>query len=422
MSSFLRWGLRIFNSLGPRRLLAAIALLLCYGSIQRAPVYTGGTLSITTGTGPYIGGSPIDIQTSGGRGKVAVSIIGPGDYISGVYHPPVLAKPTNATIVAATPFAYATRELQLVPPPPPGANIIAVASYGSGIALHDASTFALIGIVPSAEPPGDVAIAPNGDIYAPLTDATTMLAVTRSPWSVGKLDDVPLGNEIVIDPGDGAMFVSNRDVDGKGALTRVAGGVTRRIITGITAEGLALDSRGHHIFVGNVNEDVVLEVDTRTMEPVARIASVPRTFGIALDDDARNLFVVSNQNRHMRPGGGYLARIDLRTQQGRIAARSGNMPFPVGVAYDAKTNAVFVADEDSDQVYVLDAQTLAPRHAPLKACALPWRPHIDERQRRLYVPCAKANRIAAYNLDTLSQLRGSPFATGNYPLGVATSN
>ncbi|MDQ6930628.1 MAG: hypothetical protein M3126_08195 [Candidatus Eremiobacteraeota bacterium] len=397
-------------------------LALCYGAVERRPLRAAGTFSITNPAGPYISGGPIAIQTSGIHGRLALSLIGPGDLEGNLYNTPALAHAQNATIVAATPFAYALAELHLVPPPHAGEKIIAVAGYGSGIALHSEKNFALIGIIASAEPVGDVAVGADGALYAPLTDTTTMMVVTRAPWSVGQIGNVPSGNEVAIDRSDGAIFISNRDVAGKGALTRILHGITDRVVTGITAEGLALDEAGHHIFVGNVNDESVLEVDTRTMGTVRRLQSVPRTFGIALDERARNLFVVSNQNERMRHGGGYVARIDLAPARGRIAARSKNLPFPLGIAYDAKTRHVFTTDEDLGSVYVFNADTLLEAHRALSACNLPWRPHIDERLRRLYVPCAKANAVAVFNLDTLRELPGSPFATGTYPLGVATSN
>jgi len=79
-----------------------------------------------------------------------------------------------------------------------------------------------------------------------------------------------------------AVFISNRDINGKGALTRILDGKTDRVITGVTAEGLALDEARHRIFVGNVNDGTVLELDSRTLQSIRRIPAVTRTFGIAL--------------------------------------------------------------------------------------------------------------------------------------------
>lgn len=384
--------------------------------------FGSGTFAFTTAAGPYIGGSAIPLGISGIHGQLAFSVLGPGAIENGVYQTPTLTEPAHATLIAATPFDVALRELQIVPPPPPGQNVIAVASYASGIALHRASDFALIGIIATDGPPGDVAMSSAGDIFAPLTDATTMIAVSRSPWTVAPVANVPLGNEVVVDNTTGAIFVSNRDIGGKGGLTRVLGGKVQRIDTGITAEGLALDERAGRIYVGNVNDGTILEVDTKSFLPVRRIKSVDRTFGLALGSGGHTLFVVSNQNSQMRRGGGYIARIDLRPPAGRITAHSPNIPFPLGIAYDPKTSRVFATDEDTGKIYVFDAATLAQRHRPIASCSLPWRPRIDATRRRLYVPCARANEIAVYNLDTLRPLAGSPFATGNYPLGVAISN
>ncbi|MFN2529476.1 MAG: YncE family protein [Candidatus Baltobacteraceae bacterium] len=384
--------------------------------------FGGGTFALTTAAGPYIGGSAIPLGVSGIHGPLAFSVIGPGSIEDGLYQTPMLTTAAQATLIAATPFDVALRELQIVPPPAPKQEVIAVASYASGIALHRESDFALIGIIATDGPPGDVAMSSAGNIFAPLTDATTMIAVSRSPWTVAAVANVPVGNEIVVDNTTGAIFVSNRDIGGRGGLTRVLGEKVQRIDTGITAEGLALNEHAGRIYVGNVNDGTILEVDTRSFLPVRRIKSVERTFGLALDSGGHTLFVVSNQNQQMRRGGGYIARIDLRPAAGRITARSPNIPFPVGVAYDPKASRVFATDENSGKIYVLDAVTLKQRHRPITSCALPWRPRIDARRRRLYVPCARANEIAVYNLDTLRAVPGSPFATGNYPLGVAISN
>ena len=378
--------------------------------------------SFTAAAGPYIAGSSIPLSISGIHGPLAFTVLGPGTIENGTYRTGALTQPAHATLIAATPNDVALRELQIVPPPASRAELVAVASYGSGIALHRRSDFALVGILATDGPPGDVAMSDAGEIFAPLTDAATMVSVARSPWSVSSIANVPLGNEAVVDNATGSIFVSNRDVAGRGALSRIRGQSVDRIDTGITAEGLALDERAGRIYVGNVNDGTILEVDTRSFVPLRRLQAVERPFGLALDSQGRHLYVASNQNSQMRRGGGFIARIDLRPAKGRIVARSADIPFPIGVAYDAKTSRVFATDEDSGNIYVLDAQTLAQRHRPIAACGLPWRPRIDERRRRLYVPCARADAIAIYNLDTLRPLAGSPFSTGNYPLAVAFPN
>lgn len=382
-----------------------------------------GTFALTTGRGPYISGGEIPLGIEGTGVKPTFTLIGPGSIVEGVYRTPVLREPVVATIIATTSAGVAVQDLQLVPAPSPARALIAVATYYGGVALHSASDFSLVGIVTAHGAPGDVAFDAAGDIYAPLTNGPALLVISREPWETHALADVPLGNEVVYDRTDASIFVSNRDVgNGKGGLTKISAGKLRTIITGMTAEGLALDELHHRIYVGNVNDNSIVEVDTRSLQIRRRINSVPRTFGIALDAAGNRIFVASNQNKNMRRGGGYVSSIDLKPAHGAYRARSRNLPFPVGVAFDARTSTVFATDEDTGVVYVLDAKTLRDRHAPLRACAVPWRPKLDVRRRRLYVPCAHANAVAIFNVDTLRAVRGSPIATANYPLGVAVSD
>jgi len=401
---------------------ALLLLVSCLATARHEATSGAGTFTIEMGVGPYIGASVIPIKTTGiSLEQPLFSVLGPGQVEGSKYLAPIVPTAASATIIAATRDAVAIHELQLVPPPDPHAKLIAVATYYDGVVLHSAQDFHIVGIVPIDGAPGDVAIASNGDLYAPSTDSTSLFVISRAPWAVSEIGNVPFGNEAVFDRADGSLFVSNRDVDGKGALTRVQASTVERVITGVTAEGLALDSATHTIYVGNINDDSIVEVDTRTLSIRRRLATVPRTFGLALDARRGYLFVVSNRNAEM-PGGGFVATIDLHPLHGRLIARSARLAFPLGIAFDAQTDTLFVSDEDTAQVYVLDARTLRPRHAPLAACAVPWRPHLDAARRRLFVPCARADRLAVFDVDRLQAVRGSPFKTGRYPLAVATSS
>jgi len=340
---------------------------------------------------------------------------------NGIYVAPEVRSPQDVSVVAASQQAFALSELQIVPAPAPTAGLIAVATYYSGIALHGMRDFSMLGLQAFSGAPAGVAMDERGNIYTCATDGSTFFRILRDPWGMQQAPGVPLGNEVAFDSREGSVFVSNRDVGGgRGALTRIRGTQVTRVETGITAEGLALDERRHRIFVGNVNDASVTEIDTRTLGVTRTIPTVARTFGIAVDPQRNRLFAVSNQDREMHKDGGFVVLIDLAPTRGRIIARSAPIAFPLGAAYDVRRQRLFVTDEDSGQVYVLSATTLRREHAPLRACAVPWLPHLDQRTRRLYVPCARANKVAVFDADSLLPIRGTPFATGAYPLSVAT--
>jgi DNA-binding beta-propeller fold protein YncE len=395
--------------------LCACALVAAAAHERRTHI---GSLALSVGRGPVISGSRIPLSLTGASGGVRYSLLGPGSISGGVFTAPQVASAVSTTILAAAQGALAYSRISIVPPPPASRPLLAVASYDNGIALHDPKTFDLLGYAGIGGAPADVTFSPSGDILTMDTDAETMLRITRAPWQVQWISGVPLGNEIAFDATNGDTFVSNRDTGGFGALTRVdREGAVRRTITGQTAEGLALDRARGVVYVGNVNDSSVAEVDARTMRILRKIRSVPRTFGIALDGARQRLFVVSNVDADMRLGAGHVAAIDLRGARTRIVARSADMPFPVGVVRDAASHRLFVTDEAADVVYVLSDRTLRPLQRPLATCRTPWRPSIAHG--RLYVPCARSNAIDVFGLRSLRRVRGAPFATGGFPISVA---
>jgi len=399
------------------KLLAILALTALPGLAAPDPGSRVGTFALDVPGGPYFPGSAVQVNARGAGRPFQLSVVGPGSVNGNTFVVPNVANATSATLVASLPGAIATASIALAPAPRPSAAI-AVASYDNGIALHDPSTFKLLGFVGAAFPVGDVAFSGDGRIFAPDTDGTTMMEVRRSPWSVATISNVLLGNEVVHDDTTGATFVSNRDAPGGGAVTRIAGdGSVKSIHTGETPEGLALDSKRGRLYVGNVNDNTVAVIDTRTFAVVQRFPAVDRVFGIALDPAHSRLFVVSNTTRTARTTGGFVGTIDLRAASPRVVRRSMPMRFPLGVAYDGAHSQLFVTDEAEDIVYVLDARTLAVRKR-IGTCKTPWRPHIDGD--RLYVPCSRDARVDVFSVSTLHRLRGAPFATGGTPLGVAT--
>lgn len=396
-----------------RASLLSLALLL--GTAPHGARPNAGTFHLIVPAGSYFSGSRVRIGADGVSGPYALSVLGPGKIEGDTFVAAPVTRPVWTTIVGTANSAVAYASIHTVPPPPPTARLIAVASYRSGIALHDARTFAMLGIVATGGPPADVAFLPGGDIATMDTDGDTVTRIDRSPWSIHQISGVPSGNEIAASP-DGTLYVTDRDIGGQGALTRIlADGTVSRVTTGVTAEGLVLDPEAPVAYVGNVNDNTVAVVDTRAMRVLQKIPSGDRPFGIALDERGRRLFVVSNMSPSMTPRGGSLAVVSLA--RSAVTRRSGGLRFPLGIAYDPRSRRAFVTDEASDVVYVLRGDNLREAHAPLQTCSTPWRPRIFGG--RLFVPCARDDRVDVFSLQTLKRVRGAPFPTGGYPLSVA---
>ncbi len=381
-------------------------------------MHVTGSFKLAIASGPFISGSRLAIDAAGISGPLALALVGPGAIDGSQLILPTVDRAADVTLVAAARGATAYSTVRVVPPPAPGAPLLAVATYDDGIALHDPKTFALLGYAAIGGPVGDVAFSRSGELLAPDTDGDTLARIVRAPWKTTSVPGVALGNEVAVDPVTSDTFVTDRAVGNTGALTRIApDGRVTRAITGDTSEGLAIDAARSTVYVGNVNDATVTQVDSRSMAVVRRIRSVERTFGIALDPKRRRLYVVSNLSPTMRASGGYAAAIDLARRGAPIVARSGSMEFPLGAALDTARNRLFVTDEGADRVYVLDAATLRVRRAPLRTCRTPWRPRVAKD--RLYVPCARSNAVDVFDLRTLHRVAHAPFATGGFPLSVA---
>lgn len=392
---------------------AATLLLATSAHSQRTPA---GSFGIAIPAGPYFSGSRVPLQLTGVPGRSSFAVSGAGSVTGAVFEAPYVSQATGTGIIGAAQGALAYRDVRIEPGPERSRALIAVASYDNGITLHDPKTFALLGYLAIGGPPGDVAFAPNGDIVAPDTDGNTLAWVTRAPWQVKYVDGVALGNEVAVDDRTGNVFVSNRDVQGVGALTRITPqGSVARVETGITAEGLEVDARRGTVYAGNVNDRSIAAVDASTMKVQRKIPAVLRTFGIAFDSQTQMLYAVANISSDMHSGNGFVTRIDARTA--KTAARSAGMIFPLGTALDTRHRRLFVTDESADLVYVLDARTLRAVHAPLATCHTPWRPRIFHD--RLYVPCTRSDNIDVIDTGTLRRVPRAPFHTGGFPLSVA---
>lgn len=399
--------------------LAAALLALAAAAPSRSGPRTA-TLAFTFPDLPYVPGSRIQLDVRGSSSPLELTLVGPGTVTGQTLTLPPALRSGTTTVVAASLHAIALRQVDVVAPPQPRQPLLAVAAYGAGIVLHDAATFRIVGTLGIGGAPSDVAFASDGSLGTSDTTGNTATIARRLPWSISRIDGVPVANEVLFDDADRALLVSNRDIGGQGALTKItANGTTTRVPTGLTAEGLALDRRADIVYVGNVNDGSVLAVDVRTLQSRRRIAAVPRVFGLALSPDGHRLFAVANRSATVFSQAGFVAVIDVGTAQPRILARSAAMKFPLGVAVDAARGRLFVTDESDSVVYVLDSRTLRALRAPIVTCRTPWKPLYDDRTQRLYVPCARADAIDVFDGRTLRRVRGAPFHTGSFPLAIA---
>ncbi|MBV8582410.1 MAG: hypothetical protein JO241_00320 [Candidatus Eremiobacteraeota bacterium] len=400
---------------------AAVAIVALTATAQRSTGHERAAGQIAAGAFAYLPGSTLPVRVDGFSAPYALALLGVGRLADGgVYAIPDDARGGTAMVIAGNAHGLASRSLRIAASPPDGSSVVAVASYEDGIAYHEPGDFSLIGMLATGGAPSDVAMDARGRLFATDTQGSAVTLATLRPWSVSRVDDVPLGDDVAVDATTDAAFVTNRDVRGSGALTRIApSGKTVTVVTGQTAEGLAIDERRQIVYVANVNDATVAAVDARTMRVRRRIAAVDRVFSLALSPDGRRLYAVSNQSADSPfAAPGSVVAIALDRKGTPVVARSAPLTFPVGIALDAPAHRLLVTDESADEIDVLDDRTLRAQRPAVATCHTPWKPTLDPVDRRLYVPCARADRVDVLDARTLARLPGAPFATGGYPLAV----
>lgn len=404
-----------------RSLLAGCLLVLLLGAAPLPHPHRAATARTTASRLPYLPGSEISLHFDGLEPPYALGVIGAGSSARGTLSIANAAS-SSVTVVAANRDWLAMHRFDVAAPPDRSESFIAVATYDDGVVLHDVrSPFAPRSLLAIGGAPADVAIDTDGRIAAGDTSGTTLLMALMDPWRVRVVDDVWLADELEFDSSSHALFVTNRDIGGHGALTRILpdGTVTQRIL-GITSEGIAIDAKRHRVYVANANDGTISIVDADTFAETQRFHAVDRAFSLALAADRTRLYVVSNQSAASPFGAaGRVVSFDVSGESAHLEAQSAPLAFPLGIAVDAEHKSIFVTDERDDDVYDLDPVTLRARHAPLKTCRTPWKPAVDASDHRLYIPCAQADLVDVFDTRTLRRVPGAPFATGGYPLSVA---
>jgi hypothetical protein len=398
---------------------AALLVFTVLGSTPRENNRAEAVGNFTLPDLPFLPGSIVPIALQGVTPPYDLDVLGPGRVSASAYYVPSDADGT-ATLVASGENEVAMRSLRFAPPPDPTRSFIAVATYDDGVVLHDADApFARSAVLGVGGAPSDVAIDPDGSIGAAATNSNTAAIASLRPWHVNAVSDVPFVDEVAFDESTHALFATNRDINGVGAISRIMpDGAVRRRVLGLTAEGIAVDAQRRRVYVANVNDGTISIVDADSLVELRRIKAVDRVFSLALNADGSRLYATSNQSvTSPFASAGSAIALDLTRATPHIVARSTPLTFPVGIASDNQHHRVFVTDEHDDTVSVLSSQTLRPVHDPLRTCHTPWKPYLDEG--RLYVPCAQANQVDVFDTHTLSRVHGAPFETGGYPLAVA---
>ena len=230
----------------------------------------------STARWPYLPGSILPLRIDGITVPYHIAVLGIGQLVqnSNAYSVPSTATGGSALLIAGNAHALGTKKLQIASAPRVNRPLLFVASYDDGLVVHDPSTFSVRGVLATGGVPSDVAVDRSGRVAATDTQGSELTLLSLTPWNVEKVGGVVAGDDVAFDPTTRAIFVTDRDYNGSGALTRVGpGSEVTRVVTGETAEGIAIDGRRGIVYVANANDGTIAFVER---EHAARAATFPR--------------------------------------------------------------------------------------------------------------------------------------------------
>ena len=180
----------------------------------------------------------------------------------------------------------------------------------------------------------------------------------------------------------------------------------RDLALGLSLTLAALPAAGEGAFVTCQNGDAVSVVDLDTGTERARWEVPGKPAGVAVGKDA--VFTVSPDSKTVR-------RFSLR---GEVFASITLDGGPIGAAYDARHDRLFVSDWYNARLWALDGTTLEVQ-TELPAGAAPAGLALSHDGTLLAAAERDADRVSLYDTQTLARLRSVSVGTRPFGLGFA---
>ena len=282
-----------------------------------------------------------------------------------------------------------------------------VSNYVSqSVSVIDGSTDTVTATITVGQYPMGVAVDPvNGDVYVANYGANMVSVINPSKKTV--ISTVPVGpgpQAVAADPTNGDVYVANSNytyttnppsLSGPGTVSVINGQtnqVTHTIPVGQEPRGMAYDAANGNLYVSNTYADTVSVINPRTNQVSSTLTST--TFhgpiGVAYDAANTNIYVANNNST-------LLSVINPSTSQVSTIPAGGTFPYAIGV--DAGTGALYVADQASPLVAVIQPGNTNPVTSTFSVPNAPFGVAYDPANGDMYVTGGVLTVIGPYTVS-----------------------
>src|SRR4051794_10417797 len=311
-------------------------------------------------------------------------------------------------------------------PLPPGMYVFVVNARTDEVGSINANTLAPIGQpIRVGRVPSDIALSPDASrayVVSPSDNSVTVLD-TKSGTTIGdpiRVDRYPAG--LVVSPDGATIYVAGGETDDVRAYdAKSHRQIGEPIRIGDAPGGLAISPDGRWIYATSQYQNDVRVIDTRTLSVVGNPITVgKRPIAATVSRDGNRVYVASWGSDSVS----VIGRRELR-KSAEVTTQVIGQPIPVGrypssLVVSADGLRVFVVDQNSDTVSVIDTKAMKVVHT-IPTGDAPTTIAISPDGHRTYTANMYADTVTVIDTATLKVIATSA-RVGQAPRGIAVVN
>ncbi len=314
-----------------------------------------------------------------------------------------------------------------------GTGTLVVANMADNTAtVIDLESETVLATLPTGPAPHEIAVTADGR-YAVITNygvrdgpGNSLTVIDLQAVAVAKTIDLGVYQRphgIAVLPSRDVALVTSEMSQVVILVNLETGEVESAIPTGgRAAHMLAMTGDGRRVYVSNIVDGTITEIDLELGEPLRQVPIADFVEGITVNPDGALVWIGSNKDKTVSV---------FDPESGTIVATLDGFGFPYRMAVTPDSRTAVLSDPASGEIRIVDVATRKERHrivvpkdGVLPSAEIPGSPApegiaLSRDNRMAYVSLQGKNQAAAIDLDSGSIV--ALFDTGGWPDGIGYS-